>query len=330
MASQQLWKIKLETVHNLTEVGKDEDENMDDDAQELDTTHMSTEKQPALTSTEGAPRGLSLGARQALATQLEKDILAEEIEIAALKRSLHLQKHGACAEVILQQFQLSPPRKNQCELDDFLLQCWNTFTMRLNTYESDEYQVMWGVTYLQGQVVWITWQLKNQSVMDFFNYLDKMLSHVNQFTDEQLMEWALSGLWLEICMVIEQMLSQPMSYTELVAITHQIEQSQREVQRKSTLQAGLPQNPSGTCPVVATAVGAAVSTVTTRADSSGPASGSQRNRGGCGRERGDCGGCGSCGQMDGPQKCFICDSPDHLKWDCPQQTESNEAPKGDA
>ena len=56
-----------------------------------------------------------------------------------------------------------------------------------------------------------------------------MLSHVNQFTDEQLMEWALSGLWLEICMVIEQIPSQLTLYTELVAITHQIEQSQREV-----------------------------------------------------------------------------------------------------
>ena len=51
-----------ETVCNLTEVGEDEDENMDDDAQELDTTHMSTEKQPASTSTEGALCGLLLGA----------------------------------------------------------------------------------------------------------------------------------------------------------------------------------------------------------------------------------------------------------------------------
>ena len=59
---------KLETVHNLTEVGEDEDENMDDDAQESDTTRMSTEKQPVSTSTKGVPRGLSLGARQALAT----------------------------------------------------------------------------------------------------------------------------------------------------------------------------------------------------------------------------------------------------------------------
>ena len=157
-----------------------------------------------------------------------------------------------------------------------------------------------------------------------------MLSHVNQFTDEQLMEWALSGLWLEICMVIEQTPSQPTLYTKLTAITHQIEQSQREIQRGSALQAGLPRNPSGTHPVVATAMGVAVSTVATRADSSSPASGSQGNREGCGHGRGNCGGRGSCGQTDGPRKCFICDSPDHLKWDCPQQTKSNEAPKGDA
>ena len=157
-----------------------------------------------------------------------------------------------------------------------------------------------------------------------------MLSYVDQFTDEQLMEWALSKLQLEICMVIEQTPSQPTSYTKLAAITHQIEQSQREVQRESALQVGLPQNPGGTCPVVATAAGAAVSTVATRADSSGPVSGSRRNHGGCERGRGDHSRCGSCGQTDGPQKCFICDSPDHLKWDCPQQTESNEAPKGDA
>ena len=156
-----------------------------------------------------------------------------------------------------------------------------------------------------------------------------MLSHIDQFTDEQLMEWALSGLWLEICMVIEQMPSQPMLYTELAAITHQIEQSQREVQCESALQVGLPRNPSGTHPVVATAVGAAVSTVTARVDSSSPASGLRGNCGGCGCGRGDCGGCGSCGQTDGPRKYFICDLLDHLKWDCPQQTESNEVPKGD-
>ena len=61
---------------------------------------MSTEKQPALTSIEEAPLGLLLGAHQALATQLEKDILAEEIEVAALKRSLHLQKMGAECETL--------------------------------------------------------------------------------------------------------------------------------------------------------------------------------------------------------------------------------------
>ena len=144
-----------------------------------------------------------------------------------------------------------------------------------------------------------------------------MLSYVNQFTDKQLMEWALSELWPEICMVIKQMPSQLTLYTELVAITYQIEQSQRKVQHKSTLQAGLLQNLSETCPVVATAVGAAVPTVATRADSSSPVSGSQGNCGGCRWGCGDCGGCGSCSQMDGPWKCFICDSPDHLKWDYP-------------
>ena len=154
--------------------------------------------------------------------------------------------------------------------------------------------------------------------MDFFNYLDEMLSHVDQFTDEQLMEWALSGLRPEICMVIEQTPSQLTLYTELAAITHQIEQSQREVQRESTLQVGLPRNPGGTCPVVAMAAGAAVSTVATRADSSSPVSSSQGNCRGRGCGRGDHGRCGSHGQTDGPQKCFICDSPDHLKWDCSQ------------
>ena len=43
--------------------------------------------------------------------------------------------------------------KNQRKLDDFLLQCRNTFAMRPNTYESNKYRVMWVVTYLQGQVV---------------------------------------------------------------------------------------------------------------------------------------------------------------------------------
>ena len=98
-----------------------------------------------------------------------------------------------------------------------------------------------------------------------------MLSHINQFTNEQLMEWALSGLQLEICIVIKQTLSQLTLYTELVAIIHQIEQFQREVQHESALQAGLPQNPGEICPVVATATEVAVSTVTTRANSSGSA-----------------------------------------------------------
>ena len=56
-----------------------------------------------------------------------------------------------------------------------------------------------------------------------------MLSHVDQFTNKQLMEWALSGLQLEVCMVIEQTPSQLMLYTKLTAITYQIEQSQRKV-----------------------------------------------------------------------------------------------------
>ena len=97
---------KLETVRNLTKVGEDEDENMDNDTQELDTTWMSAEKQPALTSTEGVLRGLSLGACQALATQLEKDILAEEIKVAALKRLLHLQKVRAKCETLCQKLEL--------------------------------------------------------------------------------------------------------------------------------------------------------------------------------------------------------------------------------
>ena len=45
--------------------------------------------------------------------------------------------------------------KNQHELDNFLLQCRNTFAMRPNTYKSDEYRVMWVVTYLRGQVAWM-------------------------------------------------------------------------------------------------------------------------------------------------------------------------------
>ena len=99
-------RSELETVRNLTKVGEDEDENMDDDAQELDTTCMSTEKQPALTSTEEVTCGLSLRARQVLATQLEKDILAEEIEVVALKRSLHLQKVRAECETLRWELEL--------------------------------------------------------------------------------------------------------------------------------------------------------------------------------------------------------------------------------
>ena len=161
--------------------------------------------------------------------------------------------------------------KNQHKLDDFLLQCHNTFVMKLNMYDTDRHQVQWVVSYLWGQVTctqeyhahkpghilftwesfqkflqnelkltnlqycnmyWkldTAWQMRNQSVTDFFNYLDEMLSHVNQFTNEQVMEWALSGLHLEIWMVIEQMPTQLTSYAELGAITHQIEQSQRGV-----------------------------------------------------------------------------------------------------
>ena len=95
-----------ETICNLTEVGEDEDKNMDDDAQELDTVCASTKKQPALTSTERAPRSLSLGAHQMLATQLEKDILAEEIEVAGIKRLLHLQKVRAECETLCWELEL--------------------------------------------------------------------------------------------------------------------------------------------------------------------------------------------------------------------------------
>ena len=99
-------RSELETVRNLTKVGEDEDENMDDDAQELDTTCMSAKKQPALTSTEGVPCGLLPGAHQALATQLKMDILAEEIEVAALKRLLHLQKVRAECETLCWELEL--------------------------------------------------------------------------------------------------------------------------------------------------------------------------------------------------------------------------------
>ena len=60
--------------------------------------------------------------------------------------------------------------KNQCELDNFLLQCWNTFTMWLNTYESDEYWVMWVVTYLQGQVVWMQECWANEAGWNLFTW----------------------------------------------------------------------------------------------------------------------------------------------------------------
>ena len=67
---------------------------------------MSTKKQPALTSTEGVPRGLLLETYQVLATQLKKDILAEEIEVVALKRLLHLQKVRAKCETLCWELEL--------------------------------------------------------------------------------------------------------------------------------------------------------------------------------------------------------------------------------
>ena len=60
--------------------------------------------------------------------------------------------------------------KNQRELDDFLLQCRNTFTMRPNTYESDEYWVMWVVTYLQGQVMWMRERWANEAGWNLFTW----------------------------------------------------------------------------------------------------------------------------------------------------------------
>ena len=54
-------------------------------------------------------------------------------------------------------------------------------------------------------------------------------------------------------MIIKQTLTQPTSYAELGAITHQIEQSQREVQCEITLQVGLLWILRGACPIVATA-----------------------------------------------------------------------------
>ena len=41
-----------------------------------------------------------------LATQLEKDILAEEIKVAGLKRSLHLQKVRAKCKILCQELEL--------------------------------------------------------------------------------------------------------------------------------------------------------------------------------------------------------------------------------
>ena len=120
--------------------------------------------------------------------------------------------------------------KNQCKLDDFLLQYHNTFAMKPNVYDTNKHQVQWVVSYLWGQVArtqkchthkpghipftwesfqeflqnklkpanlqhhnmyWkldTAWQMGNQSVTDFFNYLDEMLSYVNQFTNEQVIE----------------------------------------------------------------------------------------------------------------------------------------------
>ena len=59
-----------------------------------------------LTSTERASHGLLLEAHQAFAAQLKKDILTEEIEMAALKRSLHLQKMRAECETLCQELEL--------------------------------------------------------------------------------------------------------------------------------------------------------------------------------------------------------------------------------
>ena len=93
-------RSESETIHNLTKVGKDEDENMDDDTQKPDTICVSTEKQPVLISTERVPYGLLLETCQVLAAQLKKDILAEEIEVVGLKRLLHLQKVRAECETL--------------------------------------------------------------------------------------------------------------------------------------------------------------------------------------------------------------------------------------
>ena len=68
LTQQSSTRSELETIHNLIKVSEDKGENMDDDTQKLDTIHISTEKQPVLTSTEEAPHGLSLRAHQVLAT----------------------------------------------------------------------------------------------------------------------------------------------------------------------------------------------------------------------------------------------------------------------
>ena len=68
LTQQSSARSELETVRNLTKIGEDKDENMDDDAQELETICMSTEKQPALTRAEEASCGLLLEAHQMLAT----------------------------------------------------------------------------------------------------------------------------------------------------------------------------------------------------------------------------------------------------------------------
>ena len=60
--------------------------------------------------------------------------------------------------------------KNQRKLNNFLLQCRNTFTMRLNTYESDEYWVMWVVTYLQGQVARMQERQANNAGWNLFTW----------------------------------------------------------------------------------------------------------------------------------------------------------------
>ena len=68
LTQQSSARSELETICNLTKVGENKDENMDDDTQEPDTICVSIEKQPALTSIEEKPHGLLLGVCQALAT----------------------------------------------------------------------------------------------------------------------------------------------------------------------------------------------------------------------------------------------------------------------